>query len=167
MTMLFEPFAPLFELSRELNRFASSDTPFRSFIPAADTIVTDDEVTIVMDVPGFSTDDLNIELVDDVLTIRGERSFPYETGEDDGKRVWQRLERGFGKFERVLRVPKGLDADHIQAEMTDGVLTLKVPVVTRKPKRVEIGRGSQATIEQTTTTNETKSDERELVGSTS
>ena len=66
--------------------------------------MTDDDVTVVMDVPGFKADDLQIELVFNVLTIRGERSFPYETKDDDGKRVWQWLERGFGRFERILNV---------------------------------------------------------------
>ena len=131
---------------------------FRSFIPAADVVATDDEVTVVMDVPGFKSDDLQIELVDNVLTIRGERTLPY-----DEKPVWQRLERGFGTFERVLQVSKGLDSDSIEAELADGVLTLHIPVVTPTPKRIEIG-GSQATIEQGSTVEEKPSEERELVG---
>jgi HSP20 family protein len=167
MTLLFEPFAPLFELSREFDRLAPGGTRFRSFVPAADVVVTDEAVTVVMDVPGLASGDLDVELVDDVLTIRGERAFPYETGTGD-QRVWQRLERGFGKFERVLRVPQGLDVDSIQAELADGVLTLHIPVVSPKPKRIEItpGNGSQATLEQGTTAPEAQSEDREMAGAT-
>jgi HSP20 family protein len=158
MTLLFEPFAPLFELSRELNRLAPGGMQVRSFVPAADVVATDEDVTVVMDVPGLEADDLEIELVDDVLTVRGERGFPYGGGQSD-QRVWQRLERGFGRFERVLHVPQGLAADSIRAEMADGVLTLHIPgPVTRRPHRIEIASGGQQALEQTA------SEEREMAG---
>src|ERR671926_288773 len=64
MTLFFEPFAPLFDLPRQL----AADLP-RAFIPAADVVVSDDDVTVVMDVPGLDADDLAIELRDDVLTL--------------------------------------------------------------------------------------------------
>ena len=109
---------------------------------AADVVVTDEDVTVVMDVPGVKARDLEIELVDDVLSVRGERTFAYQTAQDD-QRVLQRLERGFGKFERVLRAPRGLDAGVIQAEMGDGVLTLHIrKPAEHRPHRVEITTGS-------------------------
>ena len=165
MTLLFEPFAPLFEPSRGMDRlFAPSGTAIRSFVPTADVVVTDDDVTVTMDVPGLKADDLSIELEGDVLTVRGERTSPHTTGKDDEGRVWQRLERGFGEFERVLRVPKGLDPDAITASMADGVLTLHIPMPeARKPKRIEIATGdAQPALEQTPS--EEPSEERELAG---
>lgn len=130
MTMLFEPFAPL------------SGTALRSFVPAADVVATEDDATVVMDLPGLTADDLEIELVDDVLTVRGERALPY-AGDEQG-RVWQRLERGFGRFERVLRVPKGLEEDSIQASMADGVLTLHIAKPeSRKRRRIAINAGGE------------------------
>src|SRR3954449_8727888 len=144
---LFQQFAPLFER--------------RPFVPAADVIVTDDDVTVVMDVPGFTPDDLDIELIDDVLTVRGERALPYASG--DGHRAWQRLERGFGRFERVIRVPQGLDPDTVAASMADGVLTLLIPKPeARKPRRIEIGLGGGTQPQQIEETTE----ERELAGAT-
>ena len=159
MTVLFEPFAPLFELSRGMDRLlAPSGTALRPFVPAADVVVTDDDVTVVMDVPGLKVDDLQIELVDDVLTVRGERAYPYDTGKDDA-RVWQRLERGFGAFERVLRVPKGLDANDITASIADGVLTLHLrKPAARQPHRIEITSGA------TQPALETQGEQRELAG---
>ena len=148
MTLLFEPFAPLFELSRELDRFAPGGR-LRSFVPATDVIVGGDEVLAHMDVPGLNVDDLTIELQGDVLTVRGERVFPYATGTEGDGRAWQRLERGFGEFERVLRVPTGLDPDAIQATMADGVLTLRIPrPQARTPRRIQISTtGAQPVLE--------------------
>jgi HSP20 family protein len=167
MTLLFEPFTSLFELPREVDRLlATNGTAIRSFVPAADVVVTDDVVNVTMDVPGVKVDDLTIELEDDLLTVRGERTLPYETGNYGDGRVWHRLERGFGKFERALRVPKGLDPDAITASMVDGVLTLHIPKPeTRKRRRIEIASGgAQPALEQSAS--QTAGQERELAGTT-
>jgi HSP20 family protein len=84
------------------------------------------------------------------------------TEKDGDQRVWQRLERGFGTFERVLRLPTGLDPDEITASLSDGVLTLQIPKPReRKPRRIEIATGQEMdTIEGTAT------EQRELAEST-
>jgi HSP20 family protein len=108
-----------------------------AFIPPADLLVDDDRVTVYMDVPGLRTETLELELENDVLTVRGERPFPYP--HEDGQGPVRRIERGFGRFERALRVPRGLDPDAIQASLSDGVLTLRVPKPeTMRPRRIEI-----------------------------
>jgi HSP20 family protein len=163
MALFLEPFS-LFELTRGIDRMlAPSGTAFRSFAPAADVVVTKDHVTVTMDVPGLKVEDLSIELEDDVLTVRGERTLTNTTGNDDNGRSWQRLERGFGKFERVLRVPKGLDPDAVRACMADGVLTLHIPMPeTHKPRRIEIQTGdAQPTLD---TASSATDQERELAG---
>lgn len=140
MTTLFEPFAPLFELSREMERLLGSDgVASRPFVPAADVVVTDDDVTVAMDVPGLKADDVSIELDGDMLTVRGERKPAFASAKDDDSRSRQRIERGYGRFERVLRLPKGLDPDAIEGSMADGVLTLRIPLPeAHKPRRIEI-----------------------------
>ena len=133
MTMFMEP---LFELQRDLNRLLAPGARASAFVPAADVLVSEEDVTVHMDVPGLTADTLDIELQDDVLTVRGERTLPYAT-ENAG--AWQRIERGFGAFERTLRVPRGLDPDAIEAALADGVLTLRIPKPERlKPRRVQI-----------------------------
>ena len=140
MTMLMERFAPLFELQRDLNRFLAPGGA--AFVPAADVLAGEEEVVVHMDVPGLSAENLEIELENDVLTVRGERGVPYG-GEANGAEsgyAWQVIERGFGKFERVLRVPAGLDPDAVEASVADGVLTLRIPKPeTLKPRRIQIG----------------------------
>src|SRR3954469_18287147 len=111
MTTLMEPLAPSL---RDLNRILPSDGPIPPFIPAADLLVDDEGVTVYMDVPGLTAGDLEIELENQTLSIRGERKFPYG---QDGRTV-RRIERGCGRFERSLNVPAGLDADQINASLT-------------------------------------------------
>jgi len=126
MQMLMEPFAPW---RRDLYRQLTRSTP-AGFFPAADVLVSDEDVTVHLDLPGLRADDVEIELDGDVLAIRGERRFPY--GEDKaGGATWRRIERPFGAFERSLRIPRGLSPDAIDAAMHDGVLTVKM----RKPEK--------------------------------
>jgi HSP20 family protein len=139
MTMM-EPFAPWL---RDINRLIAGQNAPAAFIPPADVIVTDRGVTIHMDVPGLTTDDLEIELENDTLTVRGERPFPYQEEGNGQQRVWRHIERRFGRFERSLRVPGGLSPDAVEASIADGVLTMFIPRPEQpKPHRVQIQPGS-------------------------
>lgn len=134
---LLEQFDSLFDVSNRL----LVGNGWKAFVPPADLVVTDDEVTVVMDAPGLKADDLEIELTGEVLTVRGERSYPYASNGES--RSWHRLERGYGKFQRVLQVPRGLDPDAITASMADGVLTIHIPQPeARKPRRISISSGA-------------------------
>jgi HSP20 family protein len=128
-----EPVAPWM---RDVNRLFTSEG--NAFIPAADVLVSDDGVTVYMDVPGLTVEDLEIELENDVLTVRGQRPFPYGS-EADGGRTWRRIERGFGRFERSLRVPRGLNPESVEAALNDGVLILRIPKPEElKPRRIPV-----------------------------
>jgi HSP20 family protein len=118
----------------------------RSFLPPADVTVTEEQVTVVMDVPGLKASELDVELLGDRLTVRGERPLPPN---QDDRPSWHRFERGFGRFERILQVPEGLDPEGIVASLADGVLTLVIPMPeTRKPHRIAIlGADEQTAIE--------------------
>jgi HSP20 family protein len=138
MTMLTEAHAPWL---RDLNRLFTTEGAVAAFIPPADVIVGDEGVTVYMDVPGLNAESLELELENDVLTVRGERPFPYAT--EDGERSVRRVERRFGKFERSLRVPRGLDPDAVEASLADGVLTLRIPKPeSQKPRKVQIKTGT-------------------------
>jgi HSP20 family protein len=148
MTTTMEPVAPWL---RDLNRFFTNEGAVTAFIPPADVIVADDGVRVYMDVPGVSGEQLDIELENDLLTVRGERPLPYEA-RDGGNQVTRRIERAFGRFERTLRVPRGLDPDSIKASLKDGVLMLQVPKPeSLKPRKIQIqgGDGQPRDIEGT------------------
>jgi HSP20 family protein len=132
MTTIVEPFAPWL---RDLNRVFTSENQVASLVPPADVIVDEDAVTVYMDVPGITGDQLDVELENETLTVRGERPYPY--GSDGG--AVRRIERGFGRFERTLRVVRGLDPDAIEASLANGVLILRLPKPeSLKPHRIQI-----------------------------
>jgi HSP20 family protein len=138
MSTIVEPPAPWL---RELNRLFTSDTQTQSLVPPADVIVDEDAVTVHMDVPGIGVDQLDVELENDVLTVRGERPYPYGA---EGQGVVRRVERAFGRFERTLRVVRGLDANAIEAAIANGVLTLRLPKPeSLKPRRIPIAGGDE------------------------
>jgi HSP20 family protein len=137
-TTMVEPFAPWL---RDFSQMLHNQGSVGAFIPPADLLVDDEGVTVYMDVPGLRAENLDIELENDVLTIRGERPFPY--AREDGRGPVRRIERGFGRFERTLRVPGGLDPGAVQASLADGVLTLRIPKPdTLRPHRIEISAGA-------------------------
>jgi HSP20 family protein len=136
MTALVETFP---DWLRELNRVVgSSQQQVASFAPPADLVEDEEGITVHLDVPGVRPEDLEIELENDVLVVRGQRPFPYR-GEGAPQGVVRRTERGFGRFERSLRVPQGLDPNAVQASLRDGVLTLRIPKPEQlKPHRIEV-----------------------------
>jgi HSP20 family protein len=134
-TTMVEPFSPWL---RELGQVLHDRGTVGAFMPPADLLIDDDGVTVYMDVPGLHPDNLQIELENDTLTISGERPFPYAR-EEGATGLVQRIERGFGRFQRSIRVPSGLNPDAIEASLHDGVLTLRIPKPeTMRPRRIEI-----------------------------
>jgi HSP20 family protein len=121
--------------------FSFSPIPRGSaFLPPVDVTVGDGDLVLTLDLPGLTTGDLDIELVDGALTIRGKRSRPALS---EGT-TWAHAERAFGAFERTFQLPKGTDPDSIAASMENGVLSLIVPKPERmKPTRIEIGTGAE------------------------
>ncbi len=151
-------FNSLFDPTRDGMLFGSHASP-RAYLPPTDLVISDAEVAVTMDVPGLNADTLEIELTGDVLTIRGERQYPQL---DQQNTQWYRIERGYGKFQRTLQIPKGLDPDTVTASIADGVLTIHVPVPeARKPRRIPIGNGDQVAIESNTSWEEFDSEQSE------
>jgi HSP20 family protein len=133
-TTLVDPLAPWL---RGLGQVMHNQGNAGAFIPPADLLIDDDGVSVYMDVPGLHSDNLEIELENDTLTVRGDRPFPYP--HENGGGPVRSIERGFGRFERTIRVPRGLDPDAIEASLSDGVLTLRIPKPeTMRPRRIEI-----------------------------
>lgn len=132
---------PLFNSLFDLTRDGTLLGAGAAFVPAADVVVTAEGVTVTMDAPGLSAEHLEIELTGDLLTVSGER--PYPEFDREASRCYS-VERGYGKFQRILQVPKGLDPDAVSASLADGVLTIHVPLPeARKPRRIQITSGHQ------------------------
>ena len=110
----------------------------RSFSPAVDVRANSEEIVLTADVPGVKKEDIEITLEDGVLTLKGQRRY-----EGHGKdKVW--LGRSYGAFERSYTLPDTVDAEHLTADLADGVLTIRVPQSPKaKPRKITIGVASR------------------------
>ncbi len=98
-------------------------------------VAEEDAFVITAWVPGLDVDDLHIEVVDDTVTIEGEFPAPEE---DDKKQVLLQ-EIPFGRFKRVITLPTTLEAGEAEAELRNGVLTLRIPKAEAlRPKTIKI-----------------------------
>lgn len=135
--------APIFGLRREIDRLFD-DTFARDgggFTPAVDIKENDHEIRLDLELPGMRPEDVEITADNGVLTVRGEKQEERKEGEDDRYQV---IERVYGTFVRTFQLPQGVDADQINAEFNNGVLSLHIPkAALPQPKRIEIAAGSQ------------------------
>lgn len=105
-----------------------------------------DNIWVHLDLPGIAADAVDISVERNVLTVTAERSYQRE----EGDRVYFD-ERTQGAFRRQVSLGDGLDAEHIEADYSDGVLTLRIPVAAQaKPRKISIGTG-QTSLETTAT----------------
>jgi len=96
---------------------------------------TDASYTVTAEIPGMKTDDLEIKVEGDLLTLKGERK-PFESGEGVS---YHRRERATGTFQRSLTLPKRVNPENVTATYKDGVLTVtlnKEPAAV--PKQIKI-----------------------------
>lgn len=114
------------------------------FTPPVETGWTDDHLNLRFIVPAVSEKDLEITVQGNQLMIRGERRAPKDFGKEGA--VYRALP--YGKFERVIDLPNGLNTDQLEANLHDGVLDVRIAVAeTMKPKKIEIStEGSQKAI---------------------
>ncbi len=104
-------------------------------IPAVDLYQTDDSVVVKATLPGLKAEDVDISVVGDRITLRGE--FKQE-GEQNGA-TYHLREQSYGTFERSLRLPTDVKTDKAKAEFKDGILTVTLPIAEEvKPKSITI-----------------------------
>lgn len=135
------------DMNRMFERFfgasAGDGAQVRRWMPAMDLVEEGDEYVLRADLPGLRDEDVSIELHDRTLTISGERTMTRKPAHDGG---YARYERSYGRFERTLTLPDGVDADAIEAEFHDGVLELHIPKpVEEQPRRISIRTRTNST----------------------
>src|SRR5919204_5879979 len=148
-----EPFREFAALQNEMTRLMGgllegNGRTSQAWAPAVDVWETDTEIVYAFDLPGIPEDKIAVELEDNALTVSGERE---RSEEVSGERFY-RFERRFGTFSRTIALPEGTNEDSIGAEYRDGVLEIHVTKPEQpKPRRIQVGSGSKATIEGSTT----------------
>lgn len=140
---------PFFTLHREMNRLfddvfrggtarsgglqPASTMPSGFFNASMDVCETDKEMCVTLELPGVASEDVDISLHDDMLTIRGEKKFQSERGggekkgDKEKKENYHFVERSYGSFQRSLRLPYVANPDEVKASFQDGVLTISIP----------------------------------------
>ncbi len=123
---------PILDLHREMNRMfddfsrGSDLSPFesergwRAFTPSVDVREDEKEVTVKAELPGMDEKEIEVNLADGALTIKGEKK---KEKEEQGKDYWHR-ETSYGTFHRVIRLPEGLNMETVDARFKNGVLTV-------------------------------------------
>ncbi|MBI4859246.1 MAG: Hsp20/alpha crystallin family protein [Candidatus Riflebacteria bacterium] len=132
----FDPFAEVRQLQREMNRlFADMPTRSAQDFPAVNVWTGQNGYVVTAELPGVSTDELDISVIGDTVTIKGERR-PDEIAPGES---YHRRERGFGKFTRSFKLPRRVDAKEVQAEYRKGILKVTLPRAEEdKPKRIPL-----------------------------
>jgi HSP20 family protein len=118
----------------EVTTPAEQTRPGLVFTPAVDIFETEKEITLLADMPGVKSEDLNIDLRDNMLTLDGDVKPPEGTEEVDVIREYQT-----GNYYRQFTLSQVIDQAKIDAELKDGVLRLRLPKVeAATPRRIAV-----------------------------
>ena len=112
-----------------------------NFVPAVDVYEDAQQVVLKLEVPGVKQEDLDINVENHRLTVKGERKFDSQQKEEN----YHRIERRFGSFTRSFTLPQTVDMENVKAQYEAGVLTISIgKKAEAKPKQVkiEVGAGS-------------------------
>ncbi len=126
---------PFMSLQREVDRLFDDFTRgFPAFssagaagaaelLPSVDVTETDKQIEITAELPGLEEKDVQVNVADNVLTIRGEK----KAEKEEKDKTFRLVERSYGSFVRSLELPEGVNADAIKASIDKGVLKVTVP----------------------------------------
>ena len=106
-----------------------------ALMPSMDVTETDKEIEITAELPGLEEKDVQINVADNILTIRGEKKAEKEQKDKN----YRLVERSYGSFERTLELPEGVNADAIKANISKGLLKVTVPKpAPTQAKKIEV-----------------------------
>lgn len=135
----FAPWRELQSLEDRLRRLSEEiegSEAVTAWKPAVDLVETEDEYRLDAELPGMSADDIDVEVQEGDLVIRGEK----ESEEEGEGRDYRFTERSYGEFYRRFSLPTSVDAGAISARFESGVLTVRIP-----KKEQEAGRKIEIT----------------------
>jgi HSP20 family protein len=122
-------FNPFDFLQREIDRVfdAFSGMPAalngHTFMPRLEVADTDGTIHVSAELPGMDEKDVEINVADGALTIRGEKKIE----KDEKRKNYRLVERSYGSFERIIALPNGVDPAKVKAKMVKGVLQIDIP----------------------------------------
>lgn len=137
----FEPMRDMITLREAMDRlFNDAFTPSVGATggwqaPAVDLYQTDDEVVVKASLPGMKSDDVQISITGDMLSLKGE----FRQEEEKKERAYHLREQRYGVFERTFALPTAVVSDKAKAEFENGILTITLPKAEEvKPKMITV-----------------------------
>ena len=138
----YNPFADLEDFPAGLrlfqdsiNRLFSDQNTARPWAPPVDIFETDNELVLKADLPDVKMQDIDIQIENGTLTLKGERKFE----KDEKNKGFHRIERSYGSFVRYFTLPETVNTENVQAEYQNGVLVVTLPKKeVAKPKTVKV-----------------------------
>ena len=140
----FHPFLDDFQaLQERLNRIFSDsgirrwggEETMGNWAPLCDIYEEGDNIVVKAELPGVNRDEIDVQVENNVLTLRGERKREQDVKSDN----LYRTERYYGTFSRSFTLPVSVDRERIKAEYRDGVLRVTLPKVeAAKPRRIQV-----------------------------
>lgn len=123
-------------IQKQLNRLLSMDGYSRvGEFPPINVWTSGDNCMLTAEIPGLESEDLEISVVNETLTLRGSRK-PEALQEGE---TYHRREREFGEFSRSLQLPFRIDSEQVQAKFKNGVLTISLPRAENdKPRKISV-----------------------------
>jgi HSP20 family protein len=128
-------------LFQDYNRGEGAGDPVSaaSFVPPVDIYEDDHQIVLKLEVPGMKQEDLDIQLENNNLTVRGERKFEKEEKEEN----FHRIERRYGSFYRAFTIPNTVNPESVKADYDAGVLRIQLEKKAEaKPKQIKVEVGS-------------------------
>jgi HSP20 family protein len=102
-------------------------------MPRVDVFEREGNLVVKAELPGVKKEDIDLQITDGDLVLRAERREEREVKEEN----WYRMERSSGSLYRRLPIPEGVQADQIQAALTDGVLEVTIPKPPEKESQAQ------------------------------
>jgi HSP20 family protein len=113
----------------------------RGWMPAVDVFEKADRFVVKAELPGMKEEDIDVSVVGDTLSIKGEKKTETEVKEED----YYRCERSYGSFYRSIPLPPNVDSNKIEASFDDGVLEVALPKSAKvKPKKIAVSAKKKA-----------------------
>jgi HSP20 family protein len=136
-------FGPIDRLLEQISQTGANGVT--NAVPKIDVAETDKTIEISAELPGLEEGDVEISLVDNVLTIRGEKRAEQERDEQN----FHVTERIYGAFYRAIELPAGVDPSRVEASMSNGVLRISIPKPARsETQKISVQKGDRAKAEK-------------------
>src|SRR3989449_891111 len=114
-----------------------------NFAPAVDVYEDEHNITLKLEVPGIDEKDIDVSIVNNTLTVCGERRFEKEEKEEN----FQRIERQYGSFTRSFTLPNSVDPEQVSAHYNKGVLKIRLAKKAEsKPKQIKLNVDGERTL---------------------